>query len=152
MWWVSCSSRRRVHAIKGQKAKQPDAMAMADNSTFCLAGIWENWKHPQTNGWRRTFSIIITTGNDLVGQIHAACRCLFRPTAMTVGRPTSSRTRELLILYPSDLMQVRVNDDIDLLAHVPEPLGFAVLVRNLARRCAPQMAKAPSQRSRIKPG
>ena len=51
-------------AIKGQKAKQPYAIAMKDDSSFCLAGIWENWKHPQTGEWLRTFCIITTTANE----------------------------------------------------------------------------------------
>ena len=33
-------------AIKGQKAKQPYAIAMKDSSPFGIAGIWENWKEP----------------------------------------------------------------------------------------------------------
>ena len=31
-------------AIKGQKAKQPNAIAMKDGRPFGLGGIWENWK------------------------------------------------------------------------------------------------------------
>ena len=33
-------------AIKGQKAKQPYAIAMKDGSPFGLGGLWENWKDP----------------------------------------------------------------------------------------------------------
>jgi hypothetical protein len=33
-------------AIKGQKAKQPFAIAMKDGSPFGIAGLWENWKDP----------------------------------------------------------------------------------------------------------
>jgi putative transposase len=33
-------------AIKGQKAKQPYAIAMKNGAPFGLAGIWENWKEP----------------------------------------------------------------------------------------------------------
>jgi putative SOS response-associated peptidase YedK len=33
-------------AIKGQKAKQPYAIAMKDGRPFGLGGIWENWKRP----------------------------------------------------------------------------------------------------------
>jgi putative SOS response-associated peptidase YedK len=33
-------------AIKGQRAKQPDAIAMKDGTPFGLGGIWENWKEP----------------------------------------------------------------------------------------------------------
>src|SRR5205823_10706343 len=33
-------------AIKGQKAKQPYAIAMKDGAPFGIAGVWENWKEP----------------------------------------------------------------------------------------------------------
>ena len=31
-------------AIKGQKAKQPYAIAMKNGSPFGIGGLWENWK------------------------------------------------------------------------------------------------------------
>jgi putative SOS response-associated peptidase YedK len=55
-------------AIKG-KAKQPYAIAMKDRSPFGVAGLWENWKSP-SGEWVRTFAIITTDSNELVGQIH----------------------------------------------------------------------------------
>ncbi|MGO9595537.1 MAG: SOS response-associated peptidase, partial [Steroidobacteraceae bacterium] len=33
-------------AIKGQKAKQPHAVAMKDGRPFGIGGLWENWKEP----------------------------------------------------------------------------------------------------------
>jgi len=33
-------------AVKGEKIKQPYAIAMADRSPFGLAGLWENWRDP----------------------------------------------------------------------------------------------------------
>src|SRR5256885_4823670 len=53
-------------AIKGQKAKQPYAIAMKDGAPFGIAGIWENWKEPATGEWIRTFAIITTDANELV--------------------------------------------------------------------------------------
>jgi putative SOS response-associated peptidase YedK len=47
-------------AIKGQKAKQPYAIAMKDGRPFGLGGIWENWKDPTSGEWIRTFAIITT--------------------------------------------------------------------------------------------
>lgn len=46
-------------AIRGQKAKQPYAIATRDGSPFGIAGIWENWK-PAAGEWIRTFAIITT--------------------------------------------------------------------------------------------
>jgi putative SOS response-associated peptidase YedK len=45
-------------AIKGQRAKQPFAIAMKDGRPFGIAGLWENWKDPATGEWIRTFAII----------------------------------------------------------------------------------------------
>jgi SOS response associated peptidase (SRAP) len=56
--------------IKGQKAKQPYAIAMKDSTPFGLAGVWENWKEPSSGEWLRTFAIITTDANELVGDIH----------------------------------------------------------------------------------
>jgi putative SOS response-associated peptidase YedK len=36
--------------IKGQKAKQPYAIAMKDGKPFGIAGIWENWR--AADDWR----------------------------------------------------------------------------------------------------
>jgi putative SOS response-associated peptidase YedK len=57
-------------AIKGQRAKQPYAIAMKDGSPFRIAGIWENWKEPSSGEWIRTFAIITTDANELVAEIH----------------------------------------------------------------------------------
>ena len=54
-------------AIKGQKAKQPYAIAMKDGSPFGLGGLWENWKDPTSGEWVRTFAIITTDANELGG-------------------------------------------------------------------------------------
>jgi putative SOS response-associated peptidase YedK len=45
-------------AIKGQRTKQPYAIAMKDGAPFGIAGIWENWKEPASGQWIRTFAII----------------------------------------------------------------------------------------------
>ena len=37
-------------AIKGQRAKQPYAIAMKDGSPFGIGGLWENWKDPTSGG------------------------------------------------------------------------------------------------------
>jgi putative SOS response-associated peptidase YedK len=57
-------------AVKGQKAKQPYAIAMKDGSPFGLGGLWENWKDPTSGEWLRTFAIITTDANELVAEIH----------------------------------------------------------------------------------
>jgi putative SOS response-associated peptidase YedK len=55
-------------ALKGQKAKQPYAIAMKDGSPFGLGGLWENWKDQTSGEWIRTFAIITTDASELVGE------------------------------------------------------------------------------------
>jgi hypothetical protein len=38
-------------AIKGQKAKQPYAIAMKDGRPFGIGGLWENRKEPTSGEW-----------------------------------------------------------------------------------------------------
>lgn len=66
-------------AIKGQRAKQPYAIAMRDGSPFGLAGIWENWKEPASGEWIRTFAIITTDANELVADIHDRMPVILAP-------------------------------------------------------------------------
>jgi SOS response associated peptidase (SRAP) len=78
-------------AIKGQKAKQPYAIAMKDGTPFGIAGIWENWKDPSSGEWTRTFAIITTEANELVADIHD------RMPVLDSERPNPPPDRELLI-------------------------------------------------------
>jgi putative SOS response-associated peptidase YedK len=66
-------------AIKGQKAKQPYAIAMKDGTPFGIGGLWENWKEPASGEWIRTFSIITTDANDLAAEIHDRMPLILRP-------------------------------------------------------------------------
>ena len=67
-------------AIKGGKVKQPYVPRfMKDRSPFGLAGLWENWKNPATGEWVRTFCIITTAANELVGRIHDRMPAILRP-------------------------------------------------------------------------
>lgn len=129
------ASCRSWKAIKGAKAKQPFAIGMADDSPFGLAGIWENWKHPATEEWLRTFCIITTTANELVGLIHDRMPVII--PAESYDRWLANiepDPRDLLVPYPSKLMRMwpistRVNkpenDDpniVDPLDDAPAPL------------------------------
>ena len=37
---------------------------------FTFAGLWENWKDPESGEWLRTCTIITSEHNELVAQIH----------------------------------------------------------------------------------
>jgi len=63
-------------ATKG--GKQPYAIAMKDRSPFGIAGIWENWKSPEGE-WVRTFALLTTPANELVGRIHDRMPAILKP-------------------------------------------------------------------------
>ena len=66
-------------AIKGQRAKQPYAIAMQDGSPFGIAGLWENWKDSDSGEWIRTFAVITTDANELVAGIHDRMPAILAP-------------------------------------------------------------------------
>ena len=114
-------------AIKGARAKQPYAIGMKDGSGFGLAGIWENWKHPSTGEWVRTFAVITTEANALVADIHDRMPVILRPEDYDRWLGLEPDPRDLLRPFPADLMRMwpistRVNaprnDDPDLLEPV----------------------------------
>ena len=88
-------------AVKGRKL--PYAIAMKDRSPFGIAGIWENWKNPDGE-WVRTFAILTTPANELVGTIHDRMPAILAPTAYDRWLGTEPDPRDLLQPFPSDLM------------------------------------------------
>ena len=94
-------------AIKGQKTKQPYAIAMKSGEPFALAAIWENWKVPHTEEWMRTFCIITTTANELVGEIHDRMPVILPPDAYDRWLANiEPDPRDLLVPFPSELMKI----------------------------------------------
>ena len=90
-------------AIKGEKAKQPYAIAMKDGSPFAIAGIWEGWKHPETGEIIRTFAVITIEANELVAEIHNRMPVIIAPE--NYDRWLSQiepDPRDLLAPYPSE--------------------------------------------------
>jgi len=91
-------------AIKGARAKQPYAIAMKDGAPFGLAGLWENWRNPNTGEWERTFAIITVPSNELVGQIHNRMPAILQPSSYDRWLGPDRDPRDLLISYPSESM------------------------------------------------
>jgi putative SOS response-associated peptidase YedK len=72
-------------AIRGQRAKQPYAIAMSDGSPFGMAGISENWREPASGEWIRTFAIITSDANELVAEIHDRMPVILAPADTPAG-------------------------------------------------------------------
>ena len=93
-------------AIKGQKAKQPYAIAMKDGAPFGLAGIWENWKEPASGDWIRTFAIITTDANELVADIHERMPVILAPADYAQWLGEEPDPHDLMQPFPSELMRM----------------------------------------------
>jgi putative SOS response-associated peptidase YedK len=50
------------------------AVSRRDGEVFGVAGIWENWRDPQTRTWERTFAVISVPANELIAPIHDRMR------------------------------------------------------------------------------
>ncbi len=117
-------------AIKGQKARQPYAIAMKNGSPFGVAGLWENWRDAGSGEWVRTFAIITVPANELVAIIHDRMPAILHredfdrwlglePDPHDVLRPFPS---ELLRMWPiSTRVNSPSNDDEGLLDEVELP-------------------------------
>jgi putative SOS response-associated peptidase YedK len=94
------------HAIKDVKAKQPYAIAMKDGSPFGLAGIYDNWKDPETEEWIRTFAIITLPANKLLDQIHHRMPAILEPDTYDRWLGPEQDPHDVLISYPSEKMKM----------------------------------------------
>jgi putative SOS response-associated peptidase YedK len=107
-WWAT------------KQGKQPYAIAMKDRSPLGIAALWENWKDPSMGEWVRTFVILTTSSNDLVGRIHDRMPAILKPADYERWLGLEPDPHDLLVRFPSELMTMwpisrRVNsrDNVD---------------------------------------
>ena len=101
-----------------KQGKQPYAIAMKDRSPFGIAALWENWNEPTIGKWIRTFVVLTTPSNDLVGRIHDRMPAILRPANYERWLGLEPDPHELLVPFPSELMTMwpiskRVNSPDD---------------------------------------
>jgi putative SOS response-associated peptidase YedK len=106
-------------------------IAMLDRRPFTLAGLWENWKNPDTGEWERTFTIVTTDANELVAELHDRMPVIIAPDDRERWLK-GPKPEELLKPYPADQMTMWAvspklnspkNDSPDLLEPIAEPGG-----------------------------
>ena len=91
-------------ATKGARAKQPYAVAMKDRTPFAIAGLWENWRHPQSGEWIRTFVILTVPANELVAEIHDRMPLILPKVAYERWLGQEPDPHDLLVPFPADQM------------------------------------------------
>lgn len=92
--------------IKGQRAKQPYAIAMKDGQPFGIGGIWENWKDPTGGKWVRTFAVITTDANVLVAEIHDRMPLILRSQDYMQWLSDEPDPHDLMRPYPAEPMRM----------------------------------------------
>jgi putative SOS response-associated peptidase YedK len=120
-------------AIKGQKAKQPYAIAMKDGSPFGIGGLWENWKEPTSGEWIRTFTVITTDANELVADIHDRMPLILAPGDYARWLSGEPDPRELMRPFPAGPMRMwpissRVNKPENDDPSIVEPIEVATAI------------------------
>ena len=118
-------------AIKGQKAKQPYAIAMKDGSPFGLGGLWENWKEPASDEWIRTFAVITTGANELVAELHDRMPLILAPGDYARWLSDEPDPHELMRPFPAGSMRMwaistRVNEPENDDPSIVEPIELAI--------------------------
>jgi putative SOS response-associated peptidase YedK len=90
------------------KEKQPFAVALGNKGPMLMAGLWDVWKNPADGGWLRSCTIITTTANPLLSEIHDRMPVILGPDdyAAWLGETpaTSDRLKAMLQPYPDNRM------------------------------------------------
>ena len=116
-------------AANGQK--QPYALAMADDSPFCIAAIWEPRRDPDarpgTEG--KTFAVLTCTPNDLVATIHDRMPVILHKKDYPRWLSDEADPSDLMMPFPSELMKIwpvstRVNKAGNDGADLIDPVGL----------------------------
>jgi putative SOS response-associated peptidase YedK len=81
---------------------------MKDGRPFTFAGLWENWKDPESGEWLRTCTIITGEPNELVAQIHPRMPVILPEQyhAAWLGETNDGNLKALLLPYPADQMRM----------------------------------------------
>jgi putative SOS response-associated peptidase YedK len=124
--WVESAERRsadtQAAAPRNGGGKQPYRVTLAGEEPFAMAGLWAQWRPPQTQTGLdafagggggetgpeivETFTVVTTEPNDLVADLHHRMAVILpegREREWLTG--SVDEARELLAPYPSDEMQ-----------------------------------------------
>lgn len=115
-------------ANTGSKIKQPYAIAMKSGEPFCLAAIWETWRHPDGSDIT-TFAVVTCAPNEMMAEIHNRMPVILHPDDYTrwisgieddpydLMKPFPS---ELMTMWPiSTKVNVPRNNTADILDPIP---------------------------------
>ena len=90
--------------------RQPYRVVRDDGGPMALAGLWAGWKDPATEQVRRTFTIVTTTPNHALADLHDRMPVLVPEGSWERWlHPTAAEPGELLaMLQPTDEIALRI--------------------------------------------
>lgn len=91
------------------KGKQPFLIRMRGGSTFAFAGLWSQWKNPETGANLETCAILTTTPNELTATVHDRMPVILPATTWNRwldDAPPGTPSTELLLSFPAKQMEV----------------------------------------------
>jgi len=94
--------------------RQPYRVSRDDGLPLALAGLWAGWRDPETEEVRRTFTIVTTTPNEAMADLHDRMPVVLDEAVwdrwLIDGRagPTVDEGELLAMLRPTDAVQLRI--------------------------------------------
>ncbi|RFZ85168.1 SOS response-associated peptidase [Mucilaginibacter terrenus] len=61
---------KKIPNETSREDREPYLFTLKDRPLYAYAGLWSQWRDPETKEPYRTFSIVTTESNDLVGEVH----------------------------------------------------------------------------------
>lgn len=97
---------RRIGSVR-----QPYRVVRADDRPLTLAGLWAGWRDPASDTIRRTFTIVTTTPNVAISDLHDRMPVILPDDAWERWLdPSVAVPAELLgLLVPSDEIELRIH-------------------------------------------
>jgi len=90
--------------------RQPYRISQADGRPLALAGLWTGWHDPSTETVRRTFTIVTTTPNEVLSDLHDRMPVVVPEDAWARWlAPGPGDAGELIgLLAPNDVVRLRI--------------------------------------------
>jgi len=94
--------------------RQPYRVTRDDGLPLALAGLWAGWRDPETDQVRRTFTIVTTTPNEAMAELHDRMPVVLEESAwdrwLVDGRagPPVDEGELLAMLQPTDAVPLRI--------------------------------------------
>jgi putative SOS response-associated peptidase YedK len=85
------------------------AISRRDGEPFGVAGIWENWRNPETDTWERTFAVIMAPVNELIAPIHDRMLTILSNDQSSRRLSDEADPRDLLVPFPEDQLVLKLH-------------------------------------------